>query len=96
MAMTFSSEGCRTAATDLKIAKDKLDTILNTNLTKTIGDVKKNYSSDTADALYSAFDKMKAKFPDFVKAIEDCSKYLSDTVAPAYEKIESTAKSKIG
>ena len=39
---------------------------------------------------------MKAKFPDFIKSVTDCSNYLNNTVAPAYEKVESTASSKIG
>lgn len=96
MAMTFSSQGCRAAANDLTKAANSLNTILNSDLTGVISKVKNVYDSETADELYAAFDKMKAKFPDFIKSVTNCSKYLNDTVAPAYEKVESTASSKIG
>ena len=96
MAMTFSSQGCRAAASDLTKAANSLNTILNSDLTGVISKVKNVYDSETADELYAAFDKMKAKFPDFIKSVTNCSKYLNDTVAPAYEKVESTASSKIG
>ena len=96
MAMTFSSQGCRAAANDLTKSAKTLDSLLNSDLTGIINNVKKVYSSETADELYAAFDKMKAKFPDFIKSVTDCSNYLSKTVAPAYEKVEKTASSKIG
>ena len=96
MAMTFSSKGCREAANDLTKAASALDQILNQDLTSTIGSVKRVYDSETASQLYAAFDKMKAKFPDFIKSVTDCSNYLNNTVAPAYEKLEATAASKIG
>ncbi len=96
MAMTFSSQGCRQAANDLTKSANTLDSLLNGDLTGIIGRVKNIYSSETASELYAAFDKMKAKFPDFIKSVTDCSNYLTNTVAPAYEKVESTAASKIG
>lgn len=96
MAMTFSSQGCRAAAQDLNKAASTLDSILNSDLTGVISKVKNVYDSETASELYAAFDKMKAKFPDFIKSVTDCSNYLNNTVAPAYEKVESTASSKIG
>lgn len=96
MAMTFSSQGCRAAATDLTKSANALDSLLNSDLTGVINKVKNVYDSETASELYAAFDKMKAKFPDFIKSVTDCSNYLSNTVAPAYEKVESTASSKIG
>ena len=96
MAMTFSSQGCRSAANDLTKSANTLDTLLNSDLTGVINRVKNVYDSETASELYAAFDKMKAKFPDFIKSVTDCSNYLSNTVAPAYEKVEATASSKIG
>lgn len=96
MAMTFSSQGCRTAANDLTKSANTLDQLLNSDLTNVINRVRGLYQSETANELYAAFDKMKAKFPEFIKSITDCSNYLSNTVAPAYEKIEATASSKIG
>ena len=96
MAMTFSSQGCRAAASDLTKSANTLDTLLNSDLTGIINKDKNVYDSETASELYAAFDKMKAKFPDFIKSVTDCSNYLSNTVAPAYEKVEATASSKIG
>lgn len=96
MAMTFSSQGCRAAANDLNSSARTLDTLLNSDLAGIINKVKNVYDSETASELYAAFDKMKAKFPDFIKSVTDCSNYLSNTVAPAYEKVEATASSKIG
>ena len=96
MAMTFSSQGCRAAAEDLTRASNTLDRILNTDLTGVIDRVKNVYDSETASELYAAFDQMKAKFPEFIQSVTDCSNYLNNTVAPAYEKVESTASSKIG
>lgn len=96
MAMTFSSQGCRSAANDLTKSANILDSLLNSDLTGVINKVKNVYDSETASELYATFDKMKAKFPDFIKSVADCSNYLSNTVAPAYEKVESTASSKIG
>lgn len=96
MAMTFSSKGCRDAAQNLSKSARTLDTILNTNLNRIISNTKNAYQSETASELYAFYDKMKSKFPDFISAINECSKYLSDVVAPSYEKVESTASSKIG
>lgn len=96
MAMTFSSAGCREAAASLDNSSKTLDQILNTELNTVLNKTKTVYESETADELYATYDKMKAKFPEFIEAIKECSTYLSDTVAPAYEKVESTAASKIG
>ncbi len=96
MAMTFSSQGCRAAAAELTKSANTLDSLLNSDLTGVINKVKTVYDSETASELYAAFDKMKAKFPDFIKSVTDCSNYLANTVAPAYEKVEATASSKIG
>ena len=95
MAMTFSSQGCRDAEKKIKNSGEKIDKILNTNLNQTIENVKAVYSSETATELYATYAKIREKFPEFIKAINSCSTYLSDTVAPAYEKIEATAASKI-
>ena len=95
MALTFSSKGCNDAANDLTIAANKLDSLLNTDLDGIINRVKGVYESETADELYAAFDKMKEKFPDFINSVNNCSKYLKETVAPAYEELERKAASKI-
>ena len=83
------------ALPSLKNSGEKIDKILNTNLNQTIENVKAVYSSETATELYATYAKIREKFPEFIKAINSCSTYLSDTVAPAYEKIEATAASKI-
>ncbi len=95
MAMTFSSKGCRDAASSLTKSANTLDSLLNGTLTSAISKAKTIYESETASELYAAFDKLKAKFPDFIKSVTDCSNYLTVRVAPAYEKLEQTASSKI-
>ena len=93
MALTFSSNGCRTAAQELDTAKTKLSNILNDDLTGIMGNVKKAYQSEGAEDIYKAFEQVKAKFPEFIKSVEDCSKYLKETVGPAYEKLEQKISS---
>ena len=96
MALTFSFEGCKTAASDLNSAATKIGTILNEDLANAMAKVKSGYESNTATELYAFYDKMKAQFPGFINAVKNCSTYLSDVVAPSYEKVETTASSKIG
>ncbi len=96
MAMTFSSQGCREAANNLNTSARNLDSLLNSELSGIIEKVKTVYDSEAAQELYDAFAKMKAKFPEFIKSVTDCSDYLTNKVAPAYEKLESTVSSKIG
>lgn len=95
MAVTFSSAGCIEAANELKNIASKIDTILNNDLTGAIGRVKGAYQSASAEELYAAFEKVKAKFPEFVEAVNACANYLNDRVAPAYVKLESTVASKL-
>lgn len=95
MAMTFNEEGCRTAAANLNTSAHHLDTILNSELTDVIGRAKNIYQSATANELYDLYDKMKAKFPDFINAVDRCSKYLTETVAVSYSRVEKTAADKI-
>lgn len=96
MAMTFSSQGCNQAADELEKSANKIDNILNTELVGVITKVKNAYQSETAEQIYDAFKNMQDKFPEFIQSVTDCSKYLRETVAPAYETVESTAKSKLG
>lgn len=95
MAVTFSSQGCRQAASDLLTAANRVDSLLNQDLTNSINQVKGAYESETASELYAAFDKVKAKFPEFIDSINECANYLANTVAPAYEDLEAKAASKI-
>lgn len=95
MALTFNSQGCRDAAGSLKTSANTLDNLLNSTLSAAISRAKSIYEGDAANELYAAFDKLKAKFPDFIESVNACSSYLSDRVAPAYEKLESTIASKV-
>lgn len=89
MALTFSSKGCTTAADELSSAQKKLDQILNGDLKDIMKVVKSNYESEAATDVYNAFDKITQKFPEFIRSVNECEKYLRDTVAPAYEKLEA-------
>ncbi len=95
MAMKFNSQGCKDAAQRLSTSGNNIDKILNEKLERAISILRESYQSDTADKLLEAYAEIKAKFPQFIEAITECSDYLVKTVAPAYEKIESTAASKI-
>ena len=39
------------------------------------------WSGDAASKAKGEFDQLKAKFPEFVKAVEDTSKYIAKVVA---------------
>ena len=49
------------------------------------------WSGDAAAASRAEFDELSAKFPNFVEAIDDCSKYLRNVVAN-YKAAEQTIK----
>ena len=94
MALTFSSKGCRTAADELIAAKNKLSTTFDD-----LGDLMKNtgevYQSEGARDVYAAFDEVKKKFPDFIQSVNDCSRYLKEVVAKAYEDLEAKISSNV-
>ena len=95
MAMTFSSQGCKSAADDLNKSANKLSDILNSRLTGKFNQIRQVYQSEAAEDVYAAFNKMKQEFPNFIKSVDECSKYLSETVAPTYEKLEKAVSSKV-
>lgn len=95
MAVTFSSAGCREAASNLNSSAKNIDRILNVDLNSTINSVRQIYSSATADELYASYDKVKNEFPSFLAAVTNCSEYLENTVAVQYEKLENQAADRI-
>ncbi len=94
MAFTFTSAGARKGAEELLESAKKIEEML-TQFEELIGRVNSNYQSEASREIVDSFNRVKDKGPDFQRAVEACSKYLSDTVAPAYEKVESTAQSKV-
>ena len=95
MALTFSSVGCRNAAEQLTKTANNMDELLNVELTQIISKVKQAYQSEGAEEVYAAFEKMKARFPEFVKCVNDCANYLTNTVAPSYEKLENSVQNNL-
>lgn len=95
MALTFSSKGCITAADDLTAAKNRLNALLNQDLNDIMKNVKNAYESEGARDVYAAFDKVKEKFPLFLDSVNDCSRYLREVVAPAYENLEAKISSNV-
>lgn len=95
MALTFSSKGCITAADELNTAKNRLDALLNQDLNGIMAKVKVAYQSEGASDVYAAFDKVKAKFPQFIDSVNECSRYLRETVAKAYEDLEAKISSNV-
>lgn len=96
MALTFNSQGCRNAANDLNKSANVISSILNDELNSAMEKLKTVYQSDAANELYSLYDKMKREFPEMLQAVNSCSNYLENTVAPAYEKVESQTQQSIG
>ncbi len=94
MAFKFTSAECATAASELNTSAANIGTLIET-FGELIGSVQSNYQSDASAQIVEAFNKVKSVGPAFQDSINQCSKYLTDTVAPAYEKLESSAKSKV-
>lgn len=94
MNFKFTSADCSLAATNLNNSAQKIGELLE-DFSTLINSVSNNYQSDASTEITASFNKVKARGPEFQEAIISCAKYLTDTVAPAYEKLEETAKSKI-
>ena len=94
MAFKFTSADCSTAASELNTSASNIGQLIE-QFGELIASVQGNYQSDASAQIVEAFNKVKSVGPAFQDAIAQCSKYLTDTVAPAYEKLESSAKSKV-
>lgn len=94
MAFKFTSADCNTAASELSNSATNIGKYIE-EIDTLIQSVANNYQSDASADIVAAFKKVKDNGPAFQDAVNQCAKYLSDTVAPAYEKLEATAKSKI-
>lgn len=94
MAFKFTSGECNLAASNLNTSASKIGELLS-EFENLINSVSENYHSEASSQIAEAFNSVKAKGPEFQQAISDCAKYLTDTVAPAYERLETTAKSKV-
>lgn len=95
MAFTFTSADCKTAASSLNDSVTHVGDMI-ARLESLIQSVGNNYQSEASTDIINSFNKVKEHGPEFQQAVSLCSKYLVETVAPAYEKLESTAQSKIG
>lgn len=94
MAFTFTTADCQTAASNLTSSASNFGTLIET-MGELINSVSNNYQSDASQTIAESFRKVKEVGPQFQEAVNNCAKYLVETVAPAYEKLEATAKSKI-
>lgn len=94
MAFTFTTADCQAAASSLTSSASNFGTLIET-MGDLINSVSGNYQSDASQSITEAFKKVKEVGPAFQDAVNNCAKYLTETVAPAYEKLEATAKSKI-
>ena len=95
MAFKFTSSDCNSAANEMMNSSQNIGSMFD-DLGRVINSVAGNYQSDASNQITEAFNKAKGKLPAFQDAVRDCSKYLTETVAPAYEKLEATAKAKVG
>lgn len=94
MAFKFTSNECDIAANQLRASTNRIEQIVSDFETE-IESVNQNYQSESATAIVASINKVKGVIPTFREAVEDCAKYLQETVKPAYEKLEATAKQKI-
>ena len=94
MAFKFTTADCTTAANELNTSASNIGQLID-QFSELIGSVQGNYQSDASAQIVEAFNKVIEAGPAFQDSIRQCSKYLTDTVAPAYEKLESSAKSKV-
>ena len=83
------SEDIYAAADSLQKSANHINTLLN-EFEDLIHQVGSNYQSDSSTRVQTSFNKVKDNGPAFKQAVEDCSKYLSETVAPNYETVEKT------
>lgn len=94
MAMTFSSQQSKQISDDLNVSATNL-TNINSALGEILTKTKNVYSSDSAEQVYSAYQKMQDEFPNFIKAVTACSTELAE-VAKYIEGVEAAAASKVG
>lgn len=94
MAFKFTSAECATAAEELNTSSERIGELIE-EFNTLIDSVRNNYRSDASEKIVEAFNKIKQSGPAFQQSVADCSRYLTDTVAPAYEKLEKTAQSKV-
>ncbi|MBR4262897.1 MAG: hypothetical protein IKQ35_06005 [Bacilli bacterium] len=88
--LVFTSESCLTCASDLLSAATKINEyLLAFSLAK--DSIAENYQSESATEILELFKKIFEVGPKFHDAVEACSKYLSETVAPTYAEIERRA-----
>jgi len=87
MALQYTTEGLSSAAENLVVSAKKINE-LTTSFDEVSTFIRNNYSSDDAAKLISAFDKVNGKGPDFEAAVSEFAKYITDTVIPAYSKVE--------
>ena len=91
----FDSRRCRDYSEQLRSAKNKLNGLFEGDMESAVNAARNAYESETADEIFNSFNELKTKLPDFIKKLDNCSVYLSDVVAPAYEEAERKAASKL-
>ena len=94
MAFKVTSEECTSAAQSLENSAKKIEELVNT-FDEELQSVQLNYESQASSDIAESYNKVKEFIPEFKAAISECSKYLINTVAPAYQKVEQDAQSKV-
>ncbi len=85
------------AATNLRKYKTEMDTLLNTTIKNNINKIGEGsdiWSGDAAENAKQKFNKIAAKFPDFVKSVEDCAAYL-EQVRTDFQNADTAARNAI-
>lgn len=90
MDIKLSYEELQNIASGLKTSSETMAQILNEvkNEFSNIGD-DNTWSGTAASETKATFDTLSAKFPEFSQAVESCYTYLTQTVIPNYQAVDS-------
>ncbi len=91
MAVVWNSSGCRNVSNNLTASANKLSELIESELESSIRAGQDAYQSKSADEIFRTLKELQKKGPDFVDAVNRCSKYLTNKVAPAYAEAERKA-----
>lgn len=97
MAQKLSYEQMENIRTKLISCRSRMDEILNSEVSNEMNQVGKEdvWSGSSAQETQATLDKLKQAFPEFVKALDDCTNYLS-TVQESYRAAEEAISGQAG
>lgn len=92
--MQFTREECLSSSAALKTVSSTLSRIFDEDFARVIGEARANYESAEADDLYSKYEVLKSKFPDFKESVDKAAAYL-EQVANDYDAVRNSVSNAI-